>query len=155
MSDTGAGWFEVSEDSFPFSPDVVNNLLKRREALRGSLFFDHMLVLAGIDLGVFPPWSLDDLTVLLQEIDNCEWQDLRKDCMFPLALFDHMSLGLMLWLARFELLRTQILERWQRESIRCCQINFPGSHHSRGCVFLPRYWRCRGRFHVSVIVVQT
>jgi hypothetical protein len=96
VSDTSASWFEVSsQDSFPFSPDVINDLLKRRESLRGSLFFDHMLVLAGIDLGVFPPWSLDDLAVLVQEIDNCEWQDLRKDCMSPLGLLDHLSLYLM------------------------------------------------------------
>lgn len=87
-------WFDVSaeqlangsaEATFPFSPDVNESIRARRAALDGTLFFDELLILAGLGDAAdmyYPPSTPADLASLLAEIDRCEdWEQLRRDCL--------------------------------------------------------------------------
>lgn len=87
-------WFDVTAEQlangsanalFPFTPDVNDAIRERRAALDGTLFFDELLVLAGLGEAAdafFPPATPADLANLLGEIDRCEeWEQLRRDCL--------------------------------------------------------------------------
>lgn len=87
-------WFDVTPEQlengtadllFPFSSDVTESIRTRRLALDGTLFFDELLILAGLGEAAdsyFPPSSPHDLAALLSEIDRCDaWEQLRKDCL--------------------------------------------------------------------------
>lgn len=86
-------WFDVTaeqlasgaaEAAFPFSADVNEAIRARRLALDGTLFFDELLILAGLGDAAdnFPPSTPADLASLLAEIDRCDgWEQLRRDCL--------------------------------------------------------------------------
>ena len=87
-------WFDVTAEQlanggvdtlFPFTPGVNEAIRERRAALDGTLFFDELLILAGLGEAAdayFPPATPADLAQLLAEIDRCEgWEQLRRDCL--------------------------------------------------------------------------
>ncbi|KAF8315008.1 hypothetical protein DL93DRAFT_2227714 [Clavulina sp. PMI_390] len=88
-----SSWFDVTaaqllsgaaDVSFPFTPEVNDAIRARRAALDGTLFFDELLILAGLGEAAdnFPPSSPADLATLVSEIDKCdEWEQLRRDCL--------------------------------------------------------------------------
>jgi hypothetical protein len=80
-ADYYAQFFEFSEASFPFTAEVVKQLLLRRTLMSNALLFDGLLAQAGVvdAQAKFPPHDGAELAALLGDIASTGWDDLKKD----------------------------------------------------------------------------
>ena len=85
-----------AESQWPWSEALVDSIdARRRRAPDGLLLFDRLLALAGLQSAdepvrrvtdrpgqdVYPPREVDDLSELLNRIEGCGWDSLKKDCL--------------------------------------------------------------------------
>ncbi|KIJ36997.1 hypothetical protein M422DRAFT_178601, partial [Sphaerobolus stellatus SS14] len=81
---------------FPFTQDVCNNFIARREEMSNELIMDLLLEQAGIvsPTSLFPPDSEEGLEHLLAAIHDCPWDILKKSALhFYLLCFVNVDIA--------------------------------------------------------------
>ncbi|CAE6411206.1 unnamed protein product [Rhizoctonia solani] len=75
--------FDLSPEGFPWTNTQREMIIRRREdEMRGDLFFDELLKLAGIDAhAVYPPRDAPTFHYLVDAILNTSWDDFQQSCL--------------------------------------------------------------------------
>ena len=86
-----AAYFDVPPRQFAWTPDVVQSIEARRAALDGVLLFDILLRTGGIENTdtLYPPRDADSLNRLLEAIERCTYDRLKKDTLLYYLLRWH------------------------------------------------------------------
>ncbi|CDZ97724.1 ELYS-like domain [Phaffia rhodozyma] len=90
FNDQTLAYFDISPSGFPWTVDRRARISNAR-SLTGTLCFDELLGLAGIDSTSYPPQDVLSFRHLLSSIADSHFDDLKTDCLIYYLLKDHPS----------------------------------------------------------------